>query len=226
MVAAAGRWPPSAGPPRARGPGVHSALSAARSRPRPAPAARPRPCPRRPAKLAAPRAAVAPPRRLAPACLDCRHARGREGDVRRVRAFLPSATRRGTHVPGRTPDSPSRGGGASVFIKLAGHGSQVPGFGCAPGAVTRDELCWGKVAASLHSTRTPPTLPESLRLLPRSQEGPTPTLCQRPDLIISPPGVCTPASLSEYCQVLLSSRPCLGSYRVPCLTPSQTSPLV
>lgn len=170
-------------------------------RPRPAPAARPRPCPRRPAKLAAPRAAVSPPRSLAPACLDCRHARGREGDVRRVRAFLPSATRRGTHVPGRTPRlSLTVGGGASVFIKLAGHGSQVPGFGCAPGAVTRAELCWGKVAASLHSTRTPPTLRESLGLLPRSQEGPTPTLCQPPD-IVPPPGVCTPESPSESCHL-------------------------
>lgn len=92
------------------------------------------------------------------------------------------------------------GGGASVFIKLAGHGSQVPGFGCAPGAVTRAELCWGKVAASLHSTRTPPTLRESLGLLPRSQEGPTPTLCQPPD-IVPPPGVCTPESPSESCHL-------------------------
>lgn len=88
------RWSPSAGSPRSPPtPGGHCALThQAPAGPAPRRQAPPLTRPRRPTKLATPRAAVAPPRRLAPACLDCRRARGREGDVRRVRAFLPFAT--------------------------------------------------------------------------------------------------------------------------------------
>lgn len=187
---------PARAPQGALLPRVGTALSPTRPRPAPPPAARPHllprprlhapplPRPRHPTKLATPRAAVAPPRRLAPACLGCRRARGREGDVRRVRAFLPFATRPVPPTwhprPGLYPSLSHTG--TSGFIKLAGHGSQVLRVSTWRCNQSRALRAGGSSrVASLHPDPSPP---ERLRLLPRSGEGLTPTLCQPADLIV------------------------------------------
>lgn len=127
--------------------------SAVRSR-RPAPAARPRPFPAA-RRNSPPHVRPSPGRAASPGpASDCRRARGREGDVRCVRAFLPCAARLPPRRP-RTPPqpvAPTSGGrtpslsswGESALIKGAGHLSQVRGFACAPGAVRRAELSRGR----------------------------------------------------------------------------------